>query len=58
MYQSIGTQTCQGYPGEEGHEDIDIQTFVEWGIDYLKLDGCGSSYDKFVKCMFMSSKLT
>lgn len=40
MYQDYGNFTCAGYPGVYGNEQIDIDTFVEWEIDYLKLDGC------------------
>ncbi|KAG5639099.1 hypothetical protein H0H81_006688 [Sphagnurus paluster] len=31
-----GTNTCAGYPGSLGYEEIDAATFNEWGIDYLK----------------------
>ncbi|NP_001040191.1 alpha-N-acetylgalactosaminidase precursor [Bombyx mori] len=40
MYEDYGNLTCAGYPGVLGNEKIDINTFVEWEIDYLKLDGC------------------
>lgn len=40
IYEDIGTKTCAGYPGSAGHFDIDAQTFAEWGVDMLKLDGC------------------
>jgi alpha-galactosidase len=40
IYEDSGNLTCGGYPGSEGFEEIDAHTFVEWGIDYLKLDGC------------------
>lgn len=40
IYSDMGTHTCGGYPGTEGHEEIDAKTFAEWGVDYLKLDGC------------------
>ncbi|KAM3963174.1 alpha-N-acetylgalactosaminidase-like [Aphomia sociella] len=40
MYQDYGNHTCAGYPGVLGHESLDIDTFVSWEIDYLKLDGC------------------
>ncbi|CAB3231837.1 unnamed protein product [Arctia plantaginis] len=40
MYEDYGTKTCAGYPGVLGNEKLDIETFVEWEIDYLKLDGC------------------
>ncbi|XP_053614968.1 alpha-N-acetylgalactosaminidase-like isoform X2 [Plodia interpunctella] len=40
MYEDYGNMTCGGYPGVLGSEELDIATFVEWEIDYLKLDGC------------------
>ncbi|KAJ8718023.1 hypothetical protein PYW07_005953 [Mythimna separata] len=40
MYEDYGNLTCAGYPGVLGNERLDIQTFVDWDIDYLKLDGC------------------
>ncbi|KFY17524.1 hypothetical protein V492_00619 [Pseudogymnoascus sp. VKM F-4246] len=40
IYQDAGTATCGGYPGSLGFEQIDADTFTNWGIDYLKLDGC------------------
>ncbi|OQV13663.1 Alpha-N-acetylgalactosaminidase [Hypsibius exemplaris] len=40
IYQDIGTKTCIGYPGSQGYEKIDVDTFASWDIDYLKLDGC------------------
>ena len=36
----MGVATCAGYPGSEGYEDIDAQTFASWDIDMLKFDGC------------------
>ena len=36
-----GTQDCGGDPvGGFGHEEIQIQQFVNWGIDFIKLDKC------------------
>ena len=40
IYGDIGTKTCAGYPGTYGNLDIDAQTFADWGVDMLKLDGC------------------
>ena len=36
-----GTHDCGGDPvGGYGHEKIQIQQFVDWGIDFIKLDKC------------------
>ncbi|KAF2163875.1 carbohydrate-binding module family 13 protein [Zasmidium cellare ATCC 36951] len=40
IYSDAGNETCGGYPGSLGYEEIDAKTFASWGIDYLKLDGC------------------
>jgi len=40
IYGDAGTLTCGGYAGSQGYEQVDAQTFAEWGVDYLKLDGC------------------
>lgn len=42
IYEDFGTHTCGGYPGSEYHLESDANTFAEWGVDYLKLDGCYS----------------
>ncbi len=41
IYSSSGSQTCAGYPGSYNHEEIDANTYAEWGVDYLKYDACG-----------------
>ncbi|XP_033106861.1 alpha-N-acetylgalactosaminidase-like isoform X2 [Anneissia japonica] len=40
IYEDYGNMTCQNYPGLYGHEETDIQTFADWGVDSLKLDKC------------------
>lgn len=40
MYSCAGTRTCGGKPGSYGFEEIDAQTFAEWGVDFLKYDYC------------------
>mmetsp|Transcript_38276 Transcript_38276/g.95877 ORF Transcript_38276/g.95877 Transcript_38276/m.95877 type:complete len:489 (-) Transcript_38276:162-1628(-) len=43
IYSDCGTRTCQGYAGSMGSEALDVKTFADWGVDYLKLDGCWAS---------------
>lgn len=44
IYGDLGTLTCGGYPGTTlDRVEQDAQTFAEWGVDMLKLDGCYSS---------------
>jgi len=40
LYEDRGKWTCQQLPGSFRHERIDMQTFAEWGVDYIKLDSC------------------
>lgn len=40
IYEDRGKLTCQQLPGSFGHEAIDMATFAEWGVDYIKLDSC------------------
>lgn len=42
IYSSAGTTTCQGLAGSLGYEQIDAQTWADWGIDYVKIDTCGA----------------
>jgi len=42
IYEDFGNFTCAGYPGVVGHMEIDAQTFADWEVDYVKLDGCYS----------------
>ncbi|MEV6829835.1 NPCBM/NEW2 domain-containing protein [Amycolatopsis sp. NPDC051102] len=43
LYTSAGTLTCaKTQPGALDHEDVDAQTFADWGVDYLKYDNCNN----------------
>jgi len=63
IYGDYGTYTCGGYPGSTGFEKIDSQTWADWGVDYLKLDGCYSNehqqvygYERFSKELVKSGR--
>jgi alpha-galactosidase len=45
IYSDSGNETCGHFPGSENYEKVDADTYAEWGIDYLKLDGC-NMFDK------------
>lgn len=49
IYQDYGTKTCAGYPRIIGHMKLDAQTFANWQIDYVKLDGCNADAGKMNK---------
>jgi alpha-galactosidase len=42
IYTAAGTCTCAkgDFPGSWGNEELDIQTFASWGVDYVKVDKC------------------
>ncbi|WP_160164616.1 NPCBM/NEW2 domain-containing protein [Pedosphaera parvula] len=40
LYTVFGPTTCAHLPGSYGHEVQDAQTYAQWGIDYLKYEGC------------------
>lgn len=40
IYECRGHLTCQNLPGSFGFEELDMQTFAEWGVDYIKMDAC------------------
>lgn len=42
LYSSPGPQTCAGYEGSYGHETQDVETYTQWGFDYLKYDWCSA----------------
>lgn len=45
IYEDYGTKTCAGFPGSYGYIKIDADTFADWQVDYLKLDGCNIELD-------------
>jgi alpha-galactosidase len=40
IYSSPGPTTCGGCLASWQHEDLDAQTYGDWGFDYLKYDWC------------------
>ncbi len=42
LYTDVGPKTCVGRPGSFGFEDLDMATYAEWGVDYIKVDWCHS----------------
>ena len=46
MYNDIGTNLCAGAAvGTCGHEMTDAQSYVDWGVDFLKVDNCYYLWD-------------
>lgn len=40
IYTCAGTKTCQERPGSYGYEEVDLRTYAEWGVDFVKVDWC------------------
>ncbi len=47
VHTDIGTKTCGGNPGSQNYIEQDAQTFAEWGVDSLKVDGCDSTLEQY-----------
>ena len=46
MYNDIGTNLCAGAAvGTCGHEKTDAQSYIDWGVDFLKIDNCYYLWD-------------
>ena len=46
MYNDIGTNLCAGAAvGTCGHEKEDAASYVNWGVDFLKVDNCYYLWD-------------
>ena len=46
MYNDIGTNLCAGAAvGTCGHEDTDAKSYIDWGVDFLKIDNCYYLWD-------------
>ncbi|MBO7613680.1 MAG: alpha-galactosidase, partial [Treponema sp.] len=46
MYNDIGTNLCAGAEvGTCGHEKVDAKSYVDWGVDFLKIDNCYYLWD-------------
>lgn len=46
MYNDIGTNLCAGAAvGTCGYEDVDTQTYLDWGVDFIKVDNCYYLWD-------------
>ena len=40
IYSCAGSHTCAGKPASYGYEEVDAETFSQWGVDFLKYDFC------------------
>ena len=46
MYNDIGTNLCAGAAvGTCGHEEDDAKSYIDWGVDFLKIDNCYYLWD-------------
>jgi hypothetical protein len=48
LYGDIGTKTCVGYPGFQGHFELDAMTLAnDFEIDSIKVDACNANESDF-----------
>uniref|UniRef100_A0A131YVT3 Alpha-galactosidase n=1 Tax=Rhipicephalus appendiculatus TaxID=34631 RepID=A0A131YVT3_RHIAP len=47
IYGDVGTKTCEKYPGSKDHLLLDAQTFAEWDVDMVKMDGCFANITEY-----------
>ncbi len=46
MYNDVGTNLCAGSAvGTCGFEDVDAKSYIDWGVDFLKVDNCYYLWD-------------
>jgi alpha-galactosidase len=46
MYNDIGTNLCAGSAvGTCGFENVDARSYIDWGVDFLKVDNCYYLWD-------------
>ena len=46
MYNDIGTNLCAGAAvGTYGHEMTDAKSYLDWGVDFIKVDNCYYMFD-------------
>ncbi len=53
IYLDFGSKTCAGYPGSIDFLQKDAKTMAEWGVDYVKMDGCYSDTGVSWKSFFL-----
>lgn len=55
IYSAPSAQTCAGFQGSLGYEDIDGQQFASWEVDFLKYDTCGDDCSIHTGCVQQST---
>jgi alpha-galactosidase len=48
LYTCVGPLTCQRRPGSYSYEYQDMQTYADWGVDYVKVDFCYAEEEDLV----------
>ena len=46
MYNDVGSKLCSGLEvGTCGYEAIDTKDYIDWGVDFIKVDNCYNVWD-------------
>lgn len=58
LHSGTGALVCgSAMPGSRDREDLDAQTFADWGVDYLEYDTCGGENDAAARVKKMGDAL-
>ena len=57
IYTAVSARTCAGYIGSLHYEKIDAQTFLSWGMGFVKHDTCGVDCGVHDGCLQASTGL-
>ena len=57
IYSTPGPVTCAGFPGTMNFEELDVETWKSWGVDYLKYDGCSTPRDRSTELYGLMGRL-
>ena len=59
MYNDIGTNLCAGAAvGTCGHEREDAESYLGWGVDFLKVDNCYYPFDNATFSLYENARFT
>lgn len=59
MYNDIGTNLCAGAAvGTCGYENVDTRSYIDWGVDFLKVDNCYYLWDNATFSAATNAKYT
>ena len=59
MYNDVGSKLCSGLSvGTCGYEEVDTKDYIDWGVDFLKVDNCYNVWDNATFSKSTNAKYT